>query len=442
MRTLALLASIGVFSSLLASGGVALAEPCDLPRIMIVMDSSSSMLNTVSEQNVDIVKWDAAQSAVKSVTDAYPDSAQWGLMVFPGPAGGCSTGTVLVDVGLSTGPDIQTQLANIDMSSGSRQTPAGQTLMAAAADPGITAAGKKNYVVFVTDGYQYCSVPAVSGPPVCTTSADCAAMNVSTCPTCDSCNTGSSDPACAGYAGGCYCIRTWPVLGVEALAAAGVKTYVVGFGSNVDAKTLNTAAYEGGTAIAGCDPSASTPSCYYKATLPSEFNAALADIVQKVTTETCTADCGIQGSRACTASGWSDCVAPTEVDCTGPCGASGKQKCVNGALTECDAVCEDAGAGGSAGAAGAAGAAGSGGAAGAAGKAGSGGSAGSAGKGGASSEDDAGDGTAGGAAAGPESGDDGGCGCRVAGSSSGSRTILALGLGIAFAALARARRRH
>lgn len=147
-------------TSLLAAAAVvlatsnALAEPCDPPRVMIVMDGSSSMLNQISEQGVDIVKWNAAQSAVKSVTDTWPDAAQWGLMVFPGPEGGCSAGTVLVDIAPSTGPDIQAKLASLDMT-GTKQTPAGQTLMAAAKDPGITTAGKKNYVVFVTDGFQF-----------------------------------------------------------------------------------------------------------------------------------------------------------------------------------------------------------------------------------------------------------------------------------------------
>lgn len=447
MKTAPLFAATSLVAALLGLAHEARAESCDPPRILFVIDSSSSMLDEITEQGTTTAKWDAAQAAVKSVTDSYPDAALWGLMTFPGPSGGCTTGTVLVDPAAGTGPHIQNGLAALSMT-GSRQTPAGQTLMAAASEPGITEAGKKNYVIFVTDGWQYCSVPVANSAPVCVQSTDCTLMGVDPCPTCNSCNTGSSDPLCAGLSDGCYCVRSWPVKGVQALAAAGVKTFVVGFGTNTDAKTLNAAAEAGGTMIAGCDPTATTPSCFYKATVPSEFNAALADIVQKVVTETCTGDCDIQGTRTCTAAGWSDCAAPAEIDCQGPCGTSGKQKCVAGALSECDAVCEDAGAGG---AAGAAGSSGSGGAAGAAGKGGSTGTGGTTGTGGKSgtggssgkggSKPDAGTAGAGAEPAGTgESGDDGGCGCRTAGDASGSSALLLVGLGLAASLIARRKR--
>lgn len=445
MKNAPLVVASSLVAALLGFAHEARAESCDPPRIMFVIDSSSSMLDEITEQGVTTAKWDAAQSAVKAVTDAYPDAALWGLMTFPGLSGGCTTGTVLVEPAAGTGTHIQTGLANITMT-GSRQTPAGQTLMAAASEPSITEAGKKNYVIFVTDGWQYCSVPVTNSAPVCVQSADCTLMGVDPCPTCNACNSGSSDPLCAGKSDGCYCVRSWPVKGVQALKAAGVNTYVVGFGTNVDAKTLNAAADAGGTAIAGCDPTATTPSCFYKATVPSEFNAALADIVQKVVTETCTGDCGIQGTRKCTAAGWSDCDSPAEIDCQGPCGATGKQKCVAGVLSECDAVCEDAGAGGAAGSSGSGGAAGASGSGGKGGSTGTGGttgtggksgSGGSAGKGG--SKTDAG--TAGAEPAGTgESGDDGGCGCRTAGEPSGSRALALLGLGLAASLIARRKR--
>ncbi len=437
--------------ALLLSSSNALAEPCDPPRIMVVMDGSSSMLNSITEQGVEIVKWDAARSAVLSVTESWPDAAQFGLMVFPGPAGGCSTGTVLVDIAPSTGPDIQAELASLDMT-GTRQTPAGQTLMAAARNPGITAAGKRNYVVFVTDGFQFCSIDQPDGPPVCASSSDCSLMGVAKCPTCDACNTQSTLPACAGYADGCFCVQKWPILGVEALASAGVQTFVVGFGSNVDAKTLNAAAEKGGTAKAGCDPTSDSPSCFYNATLPSELNAALAAIVQKVASESCTGECGVEGTRTCAASGWSECVTPPEIECTGPCGAKGKQRCVQGALTTCDAVCDDADAG----AAGSSGAAGSGSSNGAAGSAASSGVAGSgSSSGAAASSGAAGSSAAAGASgeagdegaatgesflSGPDTGDEGGCGCRAANRSSGFPGVIALGLGLVAALASRARR--
>jgi MYXO-CTERM domain-containing protein len=436
MKTTRLLAATSLVVASLGLAREARAEACDPPRILFVIDSSTSMLDEITEQGVTIAKWDAAQSAVKAVTDAYPDAAMWGLMTFPSPSGGCTTGTLLVEPAAGTATHIQSGLANLSMS-GSRQTPAGQTLMAAASEPTITEAGKKNYVIFVTDGWQYCSVPVSNSAPVCVQSSDCTLMGVSPCPTCNSCNTGSSDPLCAGLSDGCYCVRSWPVMGVQALKTAGVDTFVVGFGTSVDAKTLNAAAEAGGTMIPGCDPAATTPSCFYKATMPSEFNAALADIVQKVVKETCTGDCGIQGSRTCTAAGWSVCDAPAEIDCQSACATSGKQKCVSGALTACDAVCPDAGAGGAAGKGGAAGAGGKAGAAGAGGKGGSAGLGGSTGKGGAEPDASTGEGDPAPAAG---SGDDGGCGCRTAGEPSGWRALALLGLGLAASLVIRRRR--
>jgi hypothetical protein len=303
-------------------------------------------------------------------------------------------------------------------------------------------------------------------------SSDCALMGIA-CPSCNSCSTGSSDPACSGQtADGCYCVRNWPVLGVEALTAAGVSTFVVGFGSSADYKTLNAAANAGGTALSGCDPTSTSPSCYYQAGAPSELNAALSSIIQQVVTELCNGDCNIQGSRTCTASGWSPCAAPSEIDCQGPCGTWGKQYCQVGSLTECDAYCEDSGVGGGGGSGGTAstggsggtgtggtatggtsngGASGKAGAAGAAGKGGSadggvgkGGSA-SGGKGGSAYPSDSGYYGYGGTTADPvapaQSSDDGGCGCSVVGRQSNSRTLVLIATALAACLLTLKRRR-
>ncbi len=394
------------------------AQDCDPPRILFVIDSSSSMLEDITEGGVTTSKWQSAQDAVHAVVSPYGDAAQYGLMTFPGPSGGCSTGTVLVDVNAGTAPAIENTLSTFDMQ-GSRATPAGQSLVAAANYPRITDPLYPSFVVFMSDGWQYCSIPT-SGAPACATASDCTLMGEDPCPSCNSCQSVSSDPACDGpNADGCYCVRDWPVLGVEALAAEEVTTYVVGFGSEVDAMTLNAAAEAGGTALSGCDPTSSDPSCYYQATAPSDLTTALADIVQDVVTEGCLGPCDIPGERTCTASGWSECEAPSTIECTSPCGTTGVQECVNGQLTECDAVCPDAGTGGAAGAGG------------------QGGSAGSAATGGGpidagmpDARSDAGSGMYSGPT---DSGDDGGCGCRTAGTApaggfAGLAALAGLGL--------------
>ena len=426
----------------------AVAQTCDPPRILFVIDSSSSMRDDITEGGVTVTKWQAAQDAVHAVLAAFGDAAQYGLMTFPGSTGGCTTGSIDVDVGVGTGPEIETTLAGLNMQL-SRSTPAGQSLLAASTYAGITDPAFPNYVIFLSDGWQYCSIPT-SSAPVCVSSADCSLMGVDPCPTCNSCQTVSSDPACSGQpAHGCFCVRTWPVLGVEALTAANVTTFVVGFGSQVDALTLNAAAAAGGTALAGCDATSPDPSCYYQATAPSGLNAALEDIVQQVVVDDCLGPCDIPGHRTCAAAGWSACDAPSTVSCTSSCGTTGVQECVDGSLTECDAVCPDAGTGDAGGAAGAGGSAASGGTGGEAAAGGTGGAAAAGGSGGSAATGGTGGGTfdAGtdsGTAAAPgagdtgESGDDGGCACRT-GRSTGSGSLLA-SLAVACLALLRRRR--
>jgi MYXO-CTERM domain-containing protein len=382
---------------------VAHAEDCTPPRILFVVDASSSMLAAIG----DTTKWDAAQDAVATVLGTYPDSAQYGLMVFPGAAGQCATGEVKVDVAASTGSAIVAALANQSIP-GNNQTPAGQSLMAASKYALITDPTYDNYVIFVTDGHQYCSVNSGAN---CVTASDCQAMGVSPCPTCK-----------PDQPDGCYCVQGWPVLGAQALAGAGAKTYVVGFGEAVNFKALNQTAEAGGTALPNCDPDATVPSCYFQATMPAELTAAFAAIVQELVTESCFGACGIPGERTCTANGWSTCDAPDEVECVSSCDTPGTQKCVNDVLTECssEAACGGNGGGGAGGAGGVGGGGvigGTGGAA-ASGGTGPGGSGAGAKKGISSPEEDS------------------GCGCRTAsfGAPSGGQLggwLLTFGLGVA-----------
>jgi hypothetical protein len=155
-------------------------------------------------------------------------------------------------------------------------------------------------------------------------------------------------PTCNPDGDGCYCVRSWPELGAQALADEGVTTYVVGFGTAVDALTLNATADIGGTATPNCDPTSSDPSCYFQASQPAELTAALHDIVQQVVTESCEGPCGIQGSRTCGITGWSECDAPSTVDCTSTCDTPGTQECAGDELTECssEAACGSGGGGG------------------------------------------------------------------------------------------------
>jgi hypothetical protein len=377
----------------LASHPTAEAQECVPPRILFVVDASSSMLGEIDQTT----KWEAAQAAVETVLNAYPSEAEYGLMLFPGAAGQCSTGEVKVDVAQGTGSQIVGALQSLFIPT-NNQTPAGQTLMAASQYPLITDPGYANHVIFVTDGYQYCSV---GGGTACATQSDCTAMGESSCP---SCLPDTND--------GCYCVQHWPVLGAEGLFSAGVATYVVGFGSSVNFQALNMTAFAGGTSTPGCDPMSDMPSCYFQATMPQDLTMALGQIVMQVVTDTCVGACGIEGEKTCTPSGWSECDSPDSVSCLSTCGTPGLQQCVGDALTECSSEidCGEGGAGGSPTTSTTSGVGGSG----AVG-----------GSGDTSNRDD-------------DPGEEGGCACRAAGGNSHSGQLLWLALG---AALGLARRR-
>jgi MYXO-CTERM domain-containing protein len=82
-----------------------------------------------------------------------------------------------------------------------------------------------------------------------------------------------------------------PVRSVMALRAAGVTVHVVGFGTEVDALTLNRAAVAGGAPLSGCDPTLTDPSasghCYAQVGDLGGLRSALESIARSVTSETC-----------------------------------------------------------------------------------------------------------------------------------------------------------
>lgn len=354
------------------------------------------MLGDIPDGAATTTKWAAAQAAVKEVFKAYGDAAQYGLMVFPGKAGQCTTGEVLVDPASGNAASIEQTLQNLVIPA-NNQTPAGQTLMAASQYAKITDPSYANYVIFVTDGYQYCSI---NGGTACATAADCTLMGETTCPTCL-----PSQPD------GCYCVQDWSVLGATALNNAGVKTFVVGFGEAVNFQALNQTAQAGGTALAGCNPNATVASCYYQAQNPTDLKTALGTIVTQVVTSQCTGDCGISGSQTCTVNGWSPCDAPATTSCTSTCNTPGTQQCVSGTLSACSSEvgCNSGGASGSGGGGGQGNSGGQGNAGGQGNVGNTGGQGATAASGGAAA-------SGGGAAVGSgaqDSGDDGSCGCRT-----------------------------
>jgi hypothetical protein len=231
-------------------------------RVLFVVDMSSSMSSSWDGST----RWSGLQDAITGALDSYGSDAEFGLMRWPGAAGGCAVGEVVVDIGPGNAAAIESWLTTASVSGGSF-SPMGQTLVTAAQYSLLTDPAHHNVVIFLPDGYQYCSV---EGGTRCVTQSDCDLMGVSSCPTCL--------PDSPDY---CYCAQNWPVLGATALRDAGVYTYVVGIDGETSPLYLNQVAFEGGTATDGCDPQATTPSCYTQASTPAELDTAVATAVNQ-----------------------------------------------------------------------------------------------------------------------------------------------------------------
>jgi hypothetical protein len=182
-------------------------------NFLIVLDHSGSMMSTVS----GVSKWKLASDAVKAVTAQYQAQIRFGLSMFSTPVK-CDPGRNYVPVGDLTAMAIAGSLPTTADGNG---TPIGAALKVASMHPGLMDPGRANFVMVVTDGKENCN--------------------------------GN------------------PVNEVKALSAANVKTFVVGFGAEVDATMLSNMAVNGGTAR-------NTTPRYYQADDQQGLNAAFNSI--------------------------------------------------------------------------------------------------------------------------------------------------------------------
>ena len=326
-----------------------LANPqCSPPNVLVVMDNSSSMRHELPGSGQE--KWDVAEAALDQMLVNYDGQINFGLLLFPGSAGQCHEGEIKVYPGAQTSNNIRMAISSPPPDSGN-YTPIGQTLEMITTDlNSIFNNSQKNYLLFLTDGWQWCS-----------------------------------DNWYNKHGGSNRYYSDTAVERVASLFGMDISTFVVGFGnaagtscsnSAVDVRLLNRLATAGGTSFTGCNETNCDPSapdnCYYQADYPSDLDDAFDQIGKIITEEVCDGidnDCDGQtdeelseecenecgtGTRECKNGNWENCSIDDpnieicdEKDndcdgitdgisrtCDGNCG-EGEQICTNGQWGEC-----------------------------------------------------------------------------------------------------------
>ncbi len=197
-----------------ACGGQKFEATATAANVLIVLDHSCSMQEVIANSQS---KWDTATQAVRNVTaqNAGNDKLHFGLQIFSLNPNACNPGRIDVPVGGSTAGAISSALPS---TAEGNATPIGAALHVAATSGQLTDPTRANYVLLITDGMENC--------------------------------------------GGA------PVAEVDGLFGRGVRTYTVGFGSDVDVNRLSQMAIKGGTARAN------TPR-YFQADNTAELQGAL-----------------------------------------------------------------------------------------------------------------------------------------------------------------------
>jgi len=196
------------------------------PNVLIVLDRSNSMETEIDGAS----KWDIAIEAIGTVTAQHENDARFGLMLFPGldepcdDGAECTAGAVFVDPAAMTKPAIDGVLGTA--STCMFGTPIAENLDSLVDYAGLEDTERANYVLLVTDGMATCADPVPSVTAL-----------------------REQDPE--------------------------IKTFVVGFGGDVDPAQLTAMAVEGGTALPG-DPA------YYQADDAEALGDAFADIAGTV----------------------------------------------------------------------------------------------------------------------------------------------------------------
>jgi hypothetical protein len=203
------------------------------PDVLLVVDKSGSMAEPLDLSFQ--MKWDVMKGALRTLVEGHDLVIHFGLALYP-TGDACAAGQVSVDIAPDNSGPIVGALDGIFLPDGA--TPTHTTLDAARTYfAGRPMNPNGRYVVVATDGEPNC------GP------------------------AGEDDPT-----------ETQSVSAVTALAAAGIKTYVIGFGAGLGAanpQLLTDMAVAGGTTM------------YYQANSPADLAMALNDISGQVIVPSC-----------------------------------------------------------------------------------------------------------------------------------------------------------
>ena len=191
-------------------------------NMYIAFDKSGSMADPIV--NGGMSKWVIATAAIKQVTAQYESQIQFGLGLFPAGASNsqkCVPAATAVTVGDLRAMPIATAL---DGTGPGGSTPIGGVLISAGMVPELVDPMRANYVMLVTDGTETCNGNGVQAA-------------------------------------------------TDNLAMKGIKTFVIGFGGEVDAMNLTDIAVAGGTPRPGATK-------YYQADDAAGLLAAFNQIAQ------------------------------------------------------------------------------------------------------------------------------------------------------------------
>lgn len=214
----------------------------DPPDLLILLDRSGSMILPPNFPSPGDSKWVVMRNALTDVTAALDTNINFGLAVFPTDNDCGVSSTPAVPIGPDKGAEIASWMGS---HSPDGNTPSQYGLQAALDIYGsipVNDAGR--YVLFATDG-----IPNCGGDP----------PNV---------DIGSEAETLAG---------------VQALAAAGIPTYVLGFGSilGLDSGSLNDCADAGGV------PNPVGPDSFYHADNAAELEDVLMEIAGGIIIPSC-----------------------------------------------------------------------------------------------------------------------------------------------------------